>query len=402
MTLNSDKSGRGSNIKYLPFAFTFDGIKILPNILRKENVIEVTSIILDAFNDERNELIIPNISPNPAVNYVIEDFIYGTIFIEVTVSPKEYTVWLTKDQLCILFQTTRQNIEYHINNIYESGELDERATCKKNLQVQYESNRFVNRYPPAYNMDMFISLAYRIHSDSGIVFRKWAINVLKEYMIKGYSIDTKRCLEHSDTLTKLSNELTTLVLDLKNYNTKLSEHDLAIGDNRKILIDYKKEIDIIKSKLDEIYIDDDKRTHIGILNGKKFKADILFQDIYKKANHSIIIIDDYIDIKTIQLLKSSKDNISIIVISDNKAKNSLNKNFIEDSKLNIKFIRNDKVFHDRYIILDYKTNSEVFYHLGSSSKDSGNKITAINITHDTNIYYDSINEILSKDEYKIE
>ena len=108
------------------------------------------------------------------------------------------------------------------------------------------------------------------------------------------------------------------------------------------------------------------------------EADLAYQNIYAKAKTSIIVIDDYIDIKTLQLLRSSAPDITITVISDNKARNGLNANFILDSGLSISFKKNSGKFHDRYIVLDYKTPSETFYHCGASSKDAGSKITAIN------------------------
>ncbi|MBO4356343.1 MAG: ORF6N domain-containing protein, partial [Clostridia bacterium] len=119
------------------------------------------------------------------------------------------------------------------------------------------------------------------------------------------------------------------------------------------------------------------------------------QDIYKKAESSIIVIDDYIDVKTLQLLKASQAGIWITVITDNKARNGLNAAFLYDSGLVIRFIRNRGRFHDRYVILDYKTETERFYHCGASSKDSGSRITAINRLCDGKEYHAVIDQVLS-------
>nr|MCR4897704.1 virulence RhuM family protein [Acholeplasmatales bacterium] len=92
-------------------------------------------------------------------------FNYDEIKLNVNVDPNEDTVWLNKEQLITLFDTTRQNLEYHINNIYSQNELEECSTCKKILQVQIENNRDVTRPTNLYNLDMIISLGYRINSN---------------------------------------------------------------------------------------------------------------------------------------------------------------------------------------------------------------------------------------------
>ena len=102
------------------------------------------------------------------------------------------TVWLSQQQMAELYQTTRPNIVQHIRNIYEDGELEETATCKNFLQVRQEGSRQVSREIPFYNLDMIISLGYRIKSVIATRFRQWATKRLKEYMIKGFTIDDER------------------------------------------------------------------------------------------------------------------------------------------------------------------------------------------------------------------
>ncbi len=102
------------------------------------------------------------------------------------------TVWLSQQQMAELYQTTRPNIVQHIRNIYEDGELEEKATCKNFLQVRQEGTRQVSREIPFYNLDMIISLGYRIRSVIATHFRRWATERLKEYMIKGFTMDDER------------------------------------------------------------------------------------------------------------------------------------------------------------------------------------------------------------------
>ena len=102
------------------------------------------------------------------------------------------TVWLSQQQMADLYHTTRPNIVQHIRNIYADGELEEQATCKKFLQVRQEGNRQVTREIPFYNLDMIISLGYRIRSLIATHFRRWATERLKEYIIKGFTMDDER------------------------------------------------------------------------------------------------------------------------------------------------------------------------------------------------------------------
>ena len=102
------------------------------------------------------------------------------------------TVWLTQQQMAELFHTSRSNIVEHIGHIYEEGELDEISTCRKFRQVRMEGNRQVTRELPFYNLDMIISLGYRVKSLIATQFRRWATERLKEYMIKGFTMDDER------------------------------------------------------------------------------------------------------------------------------------------------------------------------------------------------------------------
>ncbi len=114
----------------------------------------------------------------------------GLTNIEVKVHDE--TVWLTQQQMADLFQTSRTNVVEHIKHIYTEKELDEASTCQKFRQVRKEGNREVNRELPFYNLDMIISLGYRVKSAIATNFRRWATERLKEYMIKGFTIDDER------------------------------------------------------------------------------------------------------------------------------------------------------------------------------------------------------------------
>ena len=112
--------------------------------------------------------------------------------IKVEVRFEDETVWLTQQQMAELYQCSRTNVVEHIKHIYEDEELEEQATCRKIRQVQMEGNREVSREFPFYNLDMIISLGYRIKSQTATQFRIWATQRLKEYLVKGFTLNDER------------------------------------------------------------------------------------------------------------------------------------------------------------------------------------------------------------------
>ena len=111
---------------------------------------------------------------------------------KIDVKLENETIWLSQQQMAELYKTTKQNISLHIKNIFDEHELDENSTVKEFLTVQSEGSRSVERNVKYYNLDMIISLGYRIKSKIATNFRKWATERLKEYMIKGFTLDDER------------------------------------------------------------------------------------------------------------------------------------------------------------------------------------------------------------------
>ena len=126
------------------------------------------------------------------------------------------TIWLTQDMMAKLFETTPQNITMHIKNIYDDEELEQNSTCKDFLQVRNEGKRTVSRKLTHYNLDMILSVGYRIKSKTAVQFRKWATNILKEYLIKGYAINQKVLKEQQEKLTSLQQVIELLNRSMKN------------------------------------------------------------------------------------------------------------------------------------------------------------------------------------------
>ena len=202
-------------------------------------------------------------------------------------------------------------------------------------------------------------------------------------------------VKQSKTLIRLFKEMKDFILENNRYVEykdfiKLSEQ---VNENTK---------DIRKTKEDVINIiknlTDINPKEILILNGQKVESNLAYQNIYEKAKSTIYIIDNYINLKTLVLLKNIKDNIEVTIFTDN-INNGLHKieynDFINEyPNINITYKKTNNKIHDRYIILDYNKETETIYHCGTSSKDFGNRITTITKISENNIYHNIIDELL--------
>ena len=153
--------------------------------------------------------------------------------VKLEVNMKDETVWLSQQQMSELFDTSRTNIIEHINHIYSDGELDKDSTCQDFRQVRKEGNRNVTRSIPFYNLDMIISVGYRVNSKQGIEFRKWANQVLKDYMLKGYAVNQKR-LEYLEKTVKLIDIANRIDERLEGNNAKEFLQKINLKGNKRI------------------------------------------------------------------------------------------------------------------------------------------------------------------------
>lgn len=162
-------------------------------------------------------------------------------------------------------------------------------------------------------------------------------------------------------------------------------------------------------KVMDNFIDPDTYKHFLLMNGDKIEADVAYTKIYKSAKKSIYVIDNYIGLKTLELLRAAKDNVEIIVFSDNvKNKDMLTKNILNDFRkdypnINLKMKIAGKKYHDRYIAIDYGADSEAFYLCGASSKDAGNKISSITKIEESSkdMYHTMFGGMLNNKDLKI-
>ena len=270
--------------------------------------------------------------------------------VKLDVNVKDETVWLSQQQMAKLFDTSRTNVIEHINNIYMEGELDKISTCQDFRQVRKEGNRDVTRNIPFYNLDMIISVGYRVNSKQGILFRKWANKVLKDYLIKGYAINQKR-LEYLEKTVKLIDIAGRIEHELKDNEAQgiikvINEYSNALN----LLDDYDHKT-VIKptgttSKFKIKYED-----CIDIINKLKFSSDSSLFALERDKGLKAIIGDIY----------QSFDNIDLYPTIEEKAANFLylitkNHTFIDGNKriAATLFI----YFLDFYNIL-YKNNKRV-------------------------------------------
>ena len=287
--------------------------------------------------------------------YQIIEFKDNNIELSVNVSPNEETVWLTKDQMAILFDRDRTVISKHINNIYREGELDKESTCAKNAHMGTLGVQ--NYIVELYNLDVIISVGYRVKSKNGTIFRKWANSVLKEYLLKGYVINERRTLITNENYINLINRIDSI-------DSRLHK----IEDNEQY---YRKE------KL--------------IIDGEIFDGVSYLEGIVSNANNKLLLIDPYVDSMALNVLKNIKDNIEVRIITSPKAKLS-NKDislFKKQYNKPILLSINDQ-FHDRYLFIDEKV-----FHLGSSINYLGNKLSQISEVEDLDI----INYLRSRVKY---
>ena len=182
------------------------------------------------------------------------------------------TVWLTQAQMVELFQTSKQNVSLHINNIYKEGELEKEATVKDYLTVQSEGARTIHRRVKYYNLDMIISVGYRVNTKRGIRFRQWANSVLKQYLVKGYAINENI---RKQQIAELRQLVQVVGRTIQQQPVKSTDESNALFD---VVVDYTYALDT----LDDY---DYQRLHIARITKEE-----PFHATYENAMHEIDLL----------------------------------------------------------------------------------------------------------------
>ena len=259
----------------------------------------------------------------------------------------EDTVWLSQEQLLELYGSSKSNISEHIKHIFEINELVE-ISCVAFFATE------LNKYDPRtgktrktkvdvkfFNLDVIISVGYRVNSIMGVTFRKWANEVLKEYLLQGYVVNEKRSLVTNENYMRLINKVESL--------------------------------DEIVSNIQNNYKHKEFKNSQLFFDGQFYDAYTLIQSIIESANNEIIIIDNYVDRTILDRLVVKNRNVQVIIYTSVNSRllgrdiNTFNSQYCG---LDVRYTTN---VHDRYIIID----ENKIYHLGHSIKDLGKKIFSI-------------------------
>ncbi|MBP3536279.1 MAG: virulence RhuM family protein [Muribaculaceae bacterium] len=252
------------------------------------------------------------------------------------------TVWLTQAQMAELFQATKQNVSLHISNIFKEGELEASSTVKEYLTVQNEGKRKVKRVISYYNLDIIISVGYRVKSLRGTQFRQWANKILKSYLLRGYSIN-QRLIEISDRLDR-----------------RLLDQDGKIAQIRKDV---------------DFFVRTAIPPHEGILfEGQIFDAYYITSQLIRKAAKRIVLIDNYIDETVFIQLDKRNPGVTAIIYTHTISRQLRLDQQRHNSQYEPIDIQTYRRAHDRFLIID-----EEIYHLGASLKDLGKKLFAFSL-----------------------
>ena len=209
-------------------------------------------------------------------------------------------------------------------------------------------------------------------------------------------------VRQSKALIRTFKEMKDFIIDNKSLigNRELLQLSMQTTKNTEDIAEIKRNM-ATRAELSRVihdFTDPQTRREYLILNGESFDANIAYSKIYASAQKSVFVIDNYIGVKTLELLKNAPQNVAVTIFSDN-AGHRLSKSDYDDfanqfPQVNISFIKTCGIFHDRYIVIDYDASTEKIYHCGASSKDAGNKVTSITQISECSVYHQIINALL--------
>lgn len=257
---------------------------------------------------------------------------------QLEVQLKNETVWLNLQQLSLLFDRDRTVIARHIRNVYTEKELDENITCAKFAHMGSDGDQtYETKY---YNLDVIISVGYRVKSQRGVQFRQWATRILKDYMLRGYAVN-QRILTIEERV------------------------DRRLGQIESTLAQHQEKIDFFVHAalppVEQVFFE-----------GQFFEARVLLEKLIKMAKKRVIIIDGYIDAATFEILDVRAKGVTADIYSDGDHKSLRDAHNASKGKQPINTHKWSNASHDRWVIID-----DTLYHCGHSVKDLGKKLSAI-------------------------
>jgi len=274
-----------------------------------------------------------------------------TVRLEVRL--EDDTVWLTQAQIGELFQKVKSTISFHISNIFKEGELEESVVVRKyrtTTQHGAVAGKIQTHEVAYYNLDVIISVGYRVRSLRGTKFRQWATGIIREHLLKGYTINKR----------------------IEILETKVNQHnsiqDAAIRQIQSTLVQHQQKLDF--------FVQTNQPPVVGVFSGGQvFSARLFVEDLIKTAKKEIILIDNYVDAKTFDLLDVRADGVSATIYTE-RVDASLQRlqqlHNQEHVGRQVAVMAYSRSFHDRFLIID-----DELWHCGASFKDLGRRLFAI-------------------------
>ena len=263
--------------------------------------------------------------------------------IRLEVKLDQDTVWLTQAQMTELFRTTRNNITMHIRNIFKEKELDEKSVCKETLHTAADGKRYRTKI---YNLDVIISVGYRVKSPIGTRFRQWANAVIKQYLLQGYSVN---------------------------------RHLIALQENMDKRMTHIEDVQAKQQQQLDFFIrTSTPPAEMVFFEGDFYTARVALENLIRTANHRVIIIDGYVSSLTLSVLDVRKPEVSATVytVGIGQGMQRLmdeHDRLFPDNHIDIRKWKNES--HDRWLIID-----DSLYHCGHSlNANGGHKISAITL-----------------------
>ena len=269
-----------------------------------------------------------------------------TVRLEVRL--EDDTVWLTQAQMAELFQTTKNNITIHIGNVYKEKELLPQPTSKESLLVRMEGHRQVTREVKLYNLDVIISVGYRVKSQRGTEFRQWANKVIKDYLLRGYAINYQ-VRQLADKVEAQQGKIEQIESTLLNHQEKI---DFFVRTNQP--------------PVEGIFFD-----------GQIFDAYRFVNDLVRKAKSRIVLIDNYVDDTVLAMLDKRTAGVMATIYTQHVGQQLQLDIDRHNAQYDPIVVEHFNRAHDRFLLID-----EEVYHIGASLKDLGKKWFAFTLMHD--------------------
>jgi len=328
-------------------------------------------------------------------------------------------------EIVVIDETTIKNKIYYIRNQkvmldFDLAEIYGYSTKRFNEQVKRNNEKFDDDFMFQLTEEEISEISRSQNATlnkgtgrgSNIKYKPYVFTEQGIYMLMTV-LRGELAVKQSKALIRMFKQMKDFIIENQDFigSKELLQIAVQTNQNTKDIAEIKSQMATKEDlkKVMENFIDPDTYKHFLLMNGDKIEADVAYTKIYKSAKKSIFVIDNYIGLKTLELLRTAKDNVEVIIFSDNvRNKDMLTKSILNDfirdyPNINLKMKIAGKKYHDRYISIDYGTENEAFYLCGASSKDAGNKISSITKIEESakDLYHTLFGGMLNNKDLKI-